>query len=84
MAIATMTSKGQVTIPAEVRAKFRLRPGTKVDFVENQAGELVLRPKTGDIRDLRGILKYDGPPISIEDMNRGIAEAVAKRMNRSR
>ena len=84
MPIATMTSKGQVTIPAEVRAKFRLHAGTKVDFVENQAGELVLKPKTGDIRELRGILRYDGPPVSIEDMNRGIAEAVAKRMNHCR
>lgn len=78
MPAATMTSKGQITIPAEVRAKFRLTAGTRVDFVENGAGELVLRPKTGDIRKLRGIIKYDGPPVSIEDMDRGIGEAIAE------
>lgn len=70
-----MTSKGQITVPADVRAKFRLHPGTKVDFVENREGELVLRPKTGDIRALRGIIKHGGAPISIEDMNRAIAAA---------
>ena len=83
MPTATMTSKGQITIPANVRTKFRLHPGTKVDFVENQAGELVLRPRTGDIRALRGIIKYDGPPVSIEDMNRAIARAAAERFKRS-
>ena len=82
MATATMTSKGQITIPAEVRAKFRLSAGTRVDFVENGAGELVLRPKKGDVRALRGIIKYDGPPVSIEDIDRGIAEAVAERLKR--
>ncbi len=83
MTTATMTSKGQITIPAELRTKFRLTAGTRVDFVENSAGELVLRPKKGDIRELRGIIKYDGPPVSIEDMDRGIAEAVAESFKRS-
>ncbi len=83
MSAATMTSKGQITVPAEVRARFRLHPGTKVDFVENQAGELVLRPRTGDIRVLRGIIKYDGPPVSIEDMNRTITAAAARKFKRS-
>ena len=82
MTTATMTSKGQITIPAEVRAKYRLSAGTQVDFVENGAGELVLRPKKGDVRELRGIIKYDGPPVSLEDMERGIAEAVAERLKR--
>jgi AbrB family looped-hinge helix DNA binding protein len=79
---ATMTSKGQITIPADVRAKFRLRPGTRIDFAENAAGELVMRPKTGDIRALRGFIKYDGPQVSIDEMDRGIAEAVAERLKR--
>lgn len=83
MSAATMTSKGQITIPAEVRAKYRLRAGTRVDFVENEAGELVLRPKTGDIRELRGIVKYDGPSVSIEDMNEAIGRAVAESYKRS-
>jgi antitoxin PrlF len=78
MATATMTSKGQITIPADVRTRFRLRAGTRVDFIENSAGELVLRPKTGDIRELRGIVKYDGPPISLEEMDEAIGRAVSE------
>lgn len=79
MATATMTSKGQITVPAEVRAKYRLQTGTRVDFVENAAGELILRPrKTGDIRDLKGIVKYDGPPLSIEDMDRAVGDVVTE------
>ena len=82
MPTATVTSKGQITIPAETRARLRLVPGMKVDFVQNAAGETVLRTKTGDIRALKGIIKYDGPPVSIKDMNASIAEAVAERLDR--
>lgn len=78
MPVATMTSKGQITIPAEVRARYRLHAGTRINFVENEAGELVLRPKTRDIRELRGILKYDGPPVTLEEMDEAIAEGAAR------
>ena len=83
MTIATMTSKGQITIPAATRSKLRLAPGSKVDFVENDAGEVVLRPMVGDIRRLRGIVKYDGPAISVEDMNKVLGDAAAESFRRS-
>lgn len=83
MSTATVTSKGQVTIPAETRKRLRLVPGSKIDFVQNAAGETVVRAKTGDIRALRGILKYDGPPVSIEEMNKAIGRAVVESFKRS-
>lgn len=83
MTIATMTSKGQITIPAATRSKLRLAPGSKIDFVENEAGEVVLRPLAGDIRRLRGIVKYDGPPVSVEEMNEAISDAAAENFRRS-
>ena len=83
MPTATVTSKGQVTIPAETRKRLRLVPGSQIDFVQNAAGETVVRAKTGDIRALRGILKYEGPPVSIEEMNKAIEEAVVSRYLRS-
>ena len=83
MPIATVTSKGQITIPIETRTRLRLVPGTKISFDLNAAGETVLRPKTGDIRALRGILKYDGPPVSIEAMNEAIGDAIAEDYLRS-
>ena len=83
MVAATMTSKGQITIPVAVRRKLRLHAGSKVDFVENEAGELVLKPRTGDIRELYGIVKYDGPPLSIEEINEAIGDAAAESFRRS-
>ena len=83
MPMITMTSKGQVTLPAATRAKLRLVAGSKLSVFENERGEIVLKPKTGDIRKLRGIVKYDGPPVSIEDIKRAIGDAVAENHLRS-
>ena len=86
MPTITMTSKGQITLPAATRAKLRLVKGAQIDVEETADGKIVLTPrpaKTGDIRRLRGILKYDGPPVSIEDMNKAIEEAAVARYLRS-
>ncbi len=83
MTIATLTSKRQITLPAEACAKLRLVKGSKVDVSVNEAGEMVLRPKNGDIRRLRGILNYDGPPVSIEEMDEAIGDAIAEDFRRS-
>ena len=83
MPMITVTSKGQVTLPAATRAKLRLVAGSKLSVSENERGEIVLKPKTGDIRKLRGIVRYDGPPVSIEDMKRAIGDAVAENYLRS-
>jgi antitoxin PrlF len=78
MPTMTMTSKGQFTMPASERARLRLVPGSKVDIYVNAAGETVLKPRTGDIRRLKGIFKYDGPPVSIEDMKQAVGDAIAE------
>lgn len=86
MANATMTSKGQITLPAATRAKLRLVKGSKLEVSENAQGQIVLTPKpaaSGDIRKLRGILKYDGPPVSIEQMNASIGRAIVESFKRS-
>ncbi len=83
MITITMTSKGRITLPAATRAKLRLAAGSKFLVFENDRGEIVLKPKTGDIRRLRGVLKYDGPPVTIEDMNAEIGKAAAESFKRS-
>jgi antitoxin PrlF len=83
MTTATMTSKGQITIPADIRKKLRLKAGTKVDFAQNENGEIVLKPKIGDIRKLYGIVKYKGLPLTIEQMNEAIKKGASERFNRS-
>lgn len=84
MATTTMTSKGQVTIPAATRAKLRLVPGSTISFEENAAGETIVRVQTNDIRSLRGFLKYNGSPKSLEEIDEGIARAVKERLDRCR
>jgi antitoxin PrlF len=83
MSTITMTSKGQITLPAATRAKLRLIAGIKFLVTESDDGKIILTPKTRDIRELRGILKYDGPPVSIEDMEVGIRKAAVDRYKRS-
>ena len=78
MATATITSKGQITIPKSVRMKLKLEAGRRVEFIETEAGFLV-KPATRDIRSLKGILPKRRRVVSIEDMNRSIS-----RMGRTR
>ena len=77
MATAAVTSKGQITIPAEVRKKLGLKPGDRVRFVESETGEFIMKPKTGSIMDLRGCVKWTGKPVTIEEMNETIRKGWA-------
>lgn len=72
-----MTSKGQITIPKDVRDELGLEAGTKVAFLRVGPGEYRLRAKTVSIMDLRGIAKHDGPPITLEEMEEAIAAGAA-------
>jgi AbrB family looped-hinge helix DNA binding protein len=77
MATAALTSKGQITIPIEVRKKLGLKAGDRIGFIENENGEFVLKPKTGSIMNLRGIVKWTGKPVTIQEMNETIAKGWA-------
>jgi antitoxin PrlF len=78
MPTATVTSKGQITVPIEIRKALRLIPGAKIDFYEIEDGDYAMRAKTGSIMDMRGCLAYDGPTITIEEMNRAVHEHAAR------
>jgi AbrB family looped-hinge helix DNA binding protein len=77
MATAAVTSKGQITIPVGIRRKFGIKPGDRVRFIERENGELTLKPKTKSIMDLKGIARYSGKPMTIEEMNETIAKGWA-------
>jgi AbrB family looped-hinge helix DNA binding protein len=72
MATASMTSKGQITIPIDLRKKLGLKAGVQVRFIEGENGEIILRPKTGSIRSLEGCVPWSGKPVTIEEMNETI------------
>ena len=74
MATATMTSKGQITIPVKVREAMGLKAGTRVEFIPGERGEYRMVAKTYSIKDLAGRF-YDPnrKPVTIEEMNETIA-----------
>lgn len=73
---AKITSKGQITLPAEVREALGVKPGDSVAFLLGDKGEFRVR-RSGSILDLAGCVPYSGPPISVEEMKQSIAEHVA-------
>jgi AbrB family looped-hinge helix DNA binding protein len=83
MSTATVTSKGQITIPAEVRRALRLEPGTQIQFFAGENGEYIFRPRTGSIRDLEGCVPRLDHIVTIKEMDEGIADAVAEDFLRS-
>ena len=80
MSISTLTSKGQTTIPKQVREHLKIGPGDKLDFVIESEGRVVIRPAKLDVRELKGLLKrHDRKVLSIEDMNAAIARGASGR-----
>ena len=73
MPSATMTTKGQITVPVAVRAKLGLEPGIRVDFIEQYGGYLMAARRVRVV-DLGGALPKPTRPVSLEDMDRAIAE----------
>jgi AbrB family looped-hinge helix DNA binding protein len=73
MSEATMTSKGQVTIPADIRKALGLSAGERVVFTRLEDGTTVMRAKTRSILDLKAMLKSKRGKrnVAIEDMNIG-------------
>src|SRR5271165_1665161 len=65
--VTTMTSKGQVTVPREIRDRLGLKPGDKMAFTMLSDGTVVMRPKTRRLADLAGSLTRSGQPtVSVE------------------
>jgi antitoxin PrlF len=73
MVSAKVTSKGQITIPASVRAALGLDAGSRVDFIDTGSGQFAITAATENVQSLKGMLKKPAKPVSIEDMNRAIA-----------
>ena len=68
MSEAAVTSKGQITIPAEVRKAMGLRAKDRVVFTVMPDGTTVMRAKRKSIKSLKGILKNPGRRVPVGDM----------------
>lgn len=71
MSTATLTSKGQTTIPRDVREHLRLQPGDRLEFVVKD-NLVILRPATRKVTDLKGFLPKPGKALSLGAMDKAI------------
>jgi len=77
MALATLTSKGQVTIPKKIRESLKLQSGDKIEIVVTKEGEAIIRPVSKKVDDLFCRLQKPGQtPVSLEVID----NAIGKRM----
>jgi AbrB family looped-hinge helix DNA binding protein len=77
MTIATLTSKGQITIPKAVREGLRLHTGDKIEFILSDGAEARLRPVTRKVDEVFGRLHQAGRKgVSVEVMDEGIKKVV--------
>jgi AbrB family looped-hinge helix DNA binding protein len=80
MATATITSKGQITLPKEIRERLHLESGDRVNFIVEPDGRVLLQPATVQVTELKGILQRKGQkPVSVEEMNAAIARHAGRR-----
>jgi len=84
MPTATVTSKGQVTIPLEVRKRLRLKTGDRIEFQFGAAGEVLLTSRRIPFEEIQGILRSPGrKPVGIREMDKGIERTVEARWKRA-
>jgi antitoxin PrlF len=79
MTTATLTSKGQITIPADVRRSLNVEAGDRVEFVQIEPGRFELIAATRSVRELKGLFGKARRRVSIEEMNAVIAARGAGR-----
>jgi AbrB family looped-hinge helix DNA binding protein len=73
MATATVTSKGQITIPASVREALHVAAGDRVEFVEIGPGRYEFIAATRSVTELKGMFGSPKRNVTIEEMNAAIA-----------
>jgi antitoxin PrlF len=73
MTTATLTSKGQITIPVEVRDALGVETGDRVEFVEIAPGRYEFIAATKSVTALKGMFGKPRKSVSIEEMNAAIA-----------
>ncbi len=67
MSYATITSKGQMTLPAKIRKAMKLGPGDKVQLTLGADGTATLRKKSRSFEELRGIVKVEGSTATLDE-----------------
>lgn len=82
MSKATVTSKGQVTIPHDIRKMAKIGKGTRLDFQLEKDGSLIVRPATKSLSELKGIAKVrkKRKTVSLSEMKKAIYSAAKEKL----
>jgi antitoxin PrlF len=71
---ATITSKGQITIPKEVRERLKLQTGDRLEFLVQEDGTAKVVPLTSSVTKLKGMVAKPKRAVSLEDMDKAILQ----------
>lgn len=74
----TLTSKGQITIPKQVRDLLHLKNGDRVEFILDEAGDCRMVPVTASVKRLKGMLPKPKKPVSLSAMEKAIAQGASR------
>jgi antitoxin PrlF len=78
MAVSTLTSKGQITLPREVREHLHLSEGDRIEFQIERDGQVRLAPISGSVRDLYGCLRRAAvSPPGLDELEDALVESLA-------
>jgi antitoxin PrlF len=75
---ATLTTKGQITIPADVRRALNVEAGDRVEFVQVEPGRFEVIASTRSVRELKGMFGKPKRSVSIDEMNAAIAKQASR------
>ena len=78
MTTATLSSKGQITIPVDVRNELQVHTGDRVEFVQIAPGRYEFMAATSEVTALKGMFGKPIGTVSIEQMNEAIARRAAQ------
>jgi AbrB family looped-hinge helix DNA binding protein len=77
---ARITVKGQITLPKALRDAMHLKTGDKVLFEPLEDGTYVIKPRTTDVKSLKGCVNYQGTPKTLEEMNAAIEQEAGSKL----
>ena len=73
---SSVTKKGQTTLPKFVREFLGLRAGDKVRYIITDGGVRIVPVRS--VSRLSGVLQHDGPAVSLEEMERAVADGACE------
>jgi antitoxin PrlF len=79
MPSSTVTSKGQITIPRQVREALSLKAGHRVSFVLREDGVVEMRPETVDLMSLFGIIKPRIQGVTLSQMDAAVRRSASRK-----